>query len=162
MEQTSIVSKVDKKSTKTNTNTKDRRSGKGLVIALSRRIYHLNTSNRHTYYIESESSDNNYYFVRFNPSVFEWCSCKDFEHSKEIKRCKHIFAIEHAIRFGTILEVDRLPSEVQIKRENNSIADKYKNYSIRDLNELEKADIEAENYRAKRQLLEYECDIYEW
>lgn len=110
-----LVSKQVEKSTET-TNNKDRRSGKGLVISLSRRIYHIQ-SKQNTYYVESESSDNNYYFVRYNPSVFEWCSCKDYENSKTAGRCKHLYAIDYSIRYVTIIEVDRLPIEVTIKKE---------------------------------------------
>ncbi|HLN34564.1 MAG TPA: hypothetical protein VK250_04710 [Nitrososphaeraceae archaeon] len=39
---------------------KDRREGKGRVISLSRRIYHL--QNKKAYYVESESSNSRYYF----------------------------------------------------------------------------------------------------
>ena len=91
---------------------KNRREGRGRVLALSRQIYRL--LNKNTFYVESESSDNRYYFVRYNPSVFEWCSCKDFE-SNRAERCKHIFAIEYAIRFATVKEVDKLPEEVTTK-----------------------------------------------
>ena len=134
---------------------KDRRSGKARVIALSRRIYKLTDKN--TYYVESETCDNRYYFVRYNPDVFEWCSCKDFESNRS-ERCKHTIAIEYAIRFNTIREVDKLPSEV-LKITRNLIADTYKNESIATLNELEKAEIEAEEYRTQR-VLTYEQDDY--
>ncbi len=92
---------------------KNRRSEKGRVISLSRRVYQL--SNRNTFYVESETTDNRYYFVRFEPSVFEWCSCMDYG-SNRADRCKHIFAIEHAIRMGTLKEVEHLPEELHIKR----------------------------------------------
>ena len=92
---------------------KDRRTGKGRVIALSRRVYQL--SNRNTFYVESETTDNRYYFVRFNPSVLEWCSCKDFE-SNRTEKCKHLYGVEYAIRFNTVTEVDKLPEEVRSKK----------------------------------------------
>lgn len=141
------VSKLEKK--------KDRRPGQGRVISLSRKIYQV--SNKFTFYVESETTDNRMYFVRYNPSVFEWCSCKDFE-SNRTEKCKHLYAVEYAIRFNTVLEVDKLPEEVKIKRET-AVADKYKNESIRTLNEMEKAEIEAEEYRTQR-VLTYQEDDY--
>jgi hypothetical protein len=88
---------------------KDRRSGKGLVLALSRRIYRLENSD--TFYVESESTDNLYYFVKYNPSVFEWCTCAD--NSTRHVKCKHLYAIEFAIRFGTLKDIDKLPLEAK-------------------------------------------------
>lgn len=87
---------------------KNRREGKGRVISLSRNIYKITDKN--TYYVESESCDSRYYFVRYNPSVFEWCSC--FDNSRRNEKCKHIFAIEFGSQFNTIKEVDKLPSGI--------------------------------------------------
>ncbi len=42
---------------------KDRREGKGRVLAISRRMYRLLNSD--TFYVKSESSDGIYYFVKF-------------------------------------------------------------------------------------------------
>jgi hypothetical protein len=89
--------------------TKDRRSRKGLVLALSRRVYRLKNSD--TFYVESESADNVYYFEKYNPSVFEWCACPD-NSTRHIK-CKHLYAIEFAIRFGTLKDIDKLPIETK-------------------------------------------------
>ncbi len=88
---------------------KDRRSGKGRCIALSRRIYRLMQTD--VFYVESESTDNTYYFVKFKPDVIEWCSCPD--NSTRGLKCKHIFAIEFAIRMGTLKDIDKLPVEVK-------------------------------------------------
>ena len=93
------------------TTKKDRRSGKGRCIALSRRIYRL--QNTDVFYVESESSDNTYYFVKYQPSVLEWCSCLD--NSTRHVKCKHIFGVEFAIRLATVKDVDKLPE--QIKKE---------------------------------------------
>ena len=65
---------------------KDRRSGKGRCIALSRRIYRLMQTD--VFYVESESTDNVYYFVKFKPDVIEWCSCCD--NSMRGMKCKHL------------------------------------------------------------------------
>ena len=97
---------------------KNRRSGKGRVIALSRRVYRL--LNTDVYYVESESSDNTYYFVKYKPDVIEFCSCKDYE-SNRVTRCKHIWSIEFSIRMGTLKDTDRLPAEA--KRESKSYRD---------------------------------------
>ena len=92
---------------------KDRRSGKGRAIALSRRIYRLMQTD--VFYVESESTDGIYYFVKFKPDVLEWCSCMD--NSTIGLKCKHLYAIEFAIRMNTLKDTDKLPAEVQVKRE---------------------------------------------
>ena len=53
---------------------------------------------------------------RFESSSFEWCSCMDYG-SHRADRCKHIYAVEYAIRFNTLKEVEHLPEEVRGKRE---------------------------------------------
>jgi len=133
LQKQTIVKKVEK--------NKNRREGRGRVLALSRHVYRLQNNKKDTYHVESESCDSRYYFVRYNPSVFEWCSCKDFE-SNRTERCKHIFAVEFAIRFATVKEVEHFPEE-----------------SIRTLNDLEKAEIEHEEYNTSRRMT-YEDDEY--
>ncbi len=88
---------------------KDRRPGKGRAVALSRRVYRL--QNTDTFYVESETSDNLYYFVRFNPSVFEWCSCPD--NSTRHVTCKHLHAVKFSIRLGTLKDINKLPAEAK-------------------------------------------------
>ena len=145
----------------TKENKKDRREGEGRVLALSRRVYRLR--GKDTFYIESESCDNRYYFVRFNASFAGgFCSCKDYEYNRS-EFCKHQHAIVYGIQFNTIKEVDKLPEEVRGKRDLNLVtADKCKNESIRTLNDLEKAETEQQEavaYRRTNQL-SYEEDTY--
>jgi hypothetical protein len=92
-----------------NTTKKDIRPGKGRAVALSRDIYRL--QNTDTFYVESETSDDHYYFVKFKPDVFdEWyCNCKD--HSIRNIKCKHLFAIEFAIKWGIIKDIEKVPSD---------------------------------------------------
>ena len=100
-----------------NTTKKDRRESKGRVLAISRRTYRLLNSD--VYYVESESSNNIYYFVKFKPDVFlKWCSCPD--NSTRHVKCKHLFAIEFAIKWGTIKDIDKLP--VEAKRYGATVA----------------------------------------
>jgi len=54
-------------------------------LAISRRNYRLHNSD--VLYVESESSNNTYYFVKFKPDVLYWCSCQD--NSWEEWNCKH-------------------------------------------------------------------------
>jgi hypothetical protein len=84
---------------------KDRREGKGRVLAISRNVYHLLNSDA-VYYVESESSDDNYYFVKFKPDGFSFCNCKD--NSIRGLKCKHLFTLEFAIKWGTIKEIDKV------------------------------------------------------
>jgi hypothetical protein len=87
----------------------NKREGHGRNIALTRNVLRLQNSD--VYYVESESSDNIYYYVKYNPSVFEWCSCPD--NSTRGIKCKHQFAIEHSIRLGTLKDIDKLPAEAK-------------------------------------------------
>lgn len=97
---------------------KDRREGKGRVIALSRRVYRI--ENTDVFYVESESSDEMYYYVMFNThKAFEWCSCKDHERNGYRTKCKHLYAVEYAIRWRTVTDTDKLPTGV--KKDNSSI-----------------------------------------
>ena len=95
-----------------NTTKKNRRESKGRVLAISRRLYRLQNSD--IYYVESESCDNIYYFVKFKPDVIKWCSCID--NSIRGIRCKHIWSIEFAIRMGTLRDTDRLPTEAKVRK----------------------------------------------
>ena len=99
-----------------NTITKDRREGKGRVLAISRRMYRLLNSD--VFYVESETSDDLYYFVKFKPDVFEWCCCPD--NSTRHVKCKHLFAIKFAIKWGTIKDIDKLPKEAKRYNNNNN------------------------------------------
>ena len=92
-----------------------KRMGKGRVIAQSRRIYRLMQTD--VFYVESESTGNVYYYVKFKPDVIEWCTCPDNSMRKggQIK-CKHLHAIEYAIRLGTMKDTDRLPTEAKFRK----------------------------------------------
>ena len=88
---------------------KYKRECKGRALAISRRIYHLMQTD--VFYVESESTDNVYYFVKFKPDLIEWCSCRD--NSTRGLKCKHLWSIEFAIRFDTLKEIDKLPADVK-------------------------------------------------
>lgn len=87
--------------------------GKGRAMAQSRRVYRLLNSD--VFYVESESSNDTYYFVKFKPDVIEFCSCMD--SSTRNVRCKHSWACEYAIRLGTLKDIDRLPSDAKRKQQ---------------------------------------------
>jgi predicted nucleic acid-binding Zn finger protein len=88
----------------------NKREGHGLNIALTRNIFYL-LGSKDIYYVQSERSDNIYYFVKYNPDVFEYCSCLD--NSMRGIKCKHIWGLEHAIRKGTLKEIEHLPENAQ-------------------------------------------------
>ena len=89
---------------------KDRREGKGIVIASSRIIYRI--IGKDVFYVESETIDGMFYYIMFNTEKdFEWCSCID--HSVRGKRCKHIFGVEQSIRKATYIDTEKLPSGVK-------------------------------------------------
>ena len=96
-------------------NKKDRRKGKGRCIALSRRIYRL-MQTEDVFYVESESTDGIYYFVKFKPDVVEYCTCPDNSLRGEQMKCKHLHSIEFAVRMGMLRDTDRLPTEAKVKK----------------------------------------------
>jgi hypothetical protein len=87
----------------------NKREGHGRNIALTKKVFRLVNSD--TFYVESESTNNLYYFVRYNPSVFEWCSCLD--NSTRQLKCKHLFSIEYAIKLETLKDIEHLPKEAK-------------------------------------------------
>jgi hypothetical protein len=87
---------------------KDRREGKGRVIAISRKVYRIRNSD--VFYVESESRDEMYYYVMFDTAKnFLWCSCIDFEKTSYHVKCKHLFGVEFAIKMNTVKDTDKLP-----------------------------------------------------
>ena len=66
-----------------------KRMGKGSRIAQSRRIYRLMQTD--VFYVESESTDNVYYFVKFKPDVVEYCTCPDNSLRGGQMKCKHLY-----------------------------------------------------------------------
>ena len=93
-----------------------KRMGKGCLIAQSRRIYRLMQTD--VFYVESESTDNIYYFVKFKPDLIEYCTCPDNSLRGGQMKCKHLHSIEFAIRMGTLRDIDRLPTEAKVKKVN--------------------------------------------
>ena len=104
---------------------KYRRERKGFILAISRRLYRLQNSD--IYYVESESCDNIYYFVKFKPDVIEFCSCMD--SSTRSIRCKHSWACEYAIRMGTLKDTDRLPADAKRKQVVTTVVAVPKSYT---------------------------------
>jgi predicted nucleic acid-binding Zn finger protein len=93
---------------------KYKRECKGRSLALTKKVYRL--VNTDVFYVESESSNDTYYFVKFKPDVIEWCSCPDNSMRGGQMRCKHIWSIEFAIRMGTLRDTDRLPTEAKVRK----------------------------------------------
>jgi len=93
-----------------------KRECKGRALALTRRVYRL--LNTDVFYVESESSNDTYYFVKFKCGVLEWCTCPDnsMRTGGGQIRCKHVHAIEFAIRLGTLKDIDRLPTEAKVRK----------------------------------------------
>ena len=100
---------------------KYKRECKGRALALTRNVYRL--VNTDTFYCQSESSKDIYYFVKFKPDVIEWCSCPD--SSMRGMKCKHTFAVEYAIRLATVKDVDKLPEQVKKEVTKSYVEDDY-------------------------------------
>jgi predicted nucleic acid-binding Zn finger protein len=102
------------------------REARARTLALTKNIFRL--QNTDTFYCESESVKDVYYFVRYNPSsvVESWyCSCKDI--STRHMKCKHLFTIEFAIKWGTIKDIDKVPDPtIKDVKLDNTITKSYK------------------------------------
>jgi predicted nucleic acid-binding Zn finger protein len=72
--------------------------------------------NTDVFYVESESSNDTYYFCKIKFDVLEWCSCPDNSMRVGPMRCKHIWSIEFAIRMGTLRDTDRLPTGAKVRK----------------------------------------------
>ena len=70
--------------------------------------------------------------MKYQPSVFEWCSCRD--NSSRGMKCKHIWSIEFAIRFGTLKDTDKLLADA--KRDTSVLEPIPKLSSYKQLNYL--------------------------
>lgn len=93
-----------------NNKTRDRRESRGRVIAMSRTIYRITKSD--VFYVESETTDGMFYYIMFDTAKgFEWCSCPHF--SNRSQKCKHIFAIEYAIKGNVVIDTDTLPNSAK-------------------------------------------------
>lgn len=116
MQKLEFANKSSKKNQKTEQKVEESginvREGKGLNLALTKKVYRLLNSD--TFYCHSESKDI-YYFIRYESS-FHWCSCPDNSMRSTNTKCKHIFAVEYSIKKGILKDVDKLPSFV--KRDN--------------------------------------------
>ena len=98
----------------------DKREEKGKLLAESKTIYRI--IGKDVFYVESESTEAMFYYIMFNTEKdFEWCSCRD--HSIRGLRCKHIYAVEYAIRKATYIDTEKLPSGV---KRDNSVQLQYK------------------------------------
>lgn len=148
-----------------------KRECKGRALAISRRV--LSNPDSNGFYVESELILGRFYYVKI---VFEsseigsfWCSCHDFASNRSDK-CKHVFAVEYASRLGQVQSIDKKLPISQFKKvvspitkmssvtkpkswtdNTKKVEIQYKNESIRTLNEIEKAEIEAEAYSTHRQ-----------
>ncbi|MDR4512594.1 MAG: SWIM zinc finger domain-containing protein [Nitrososphaeraceae archaeon] len=153
METTSIVTKQTKL---VNEESKILRECRGRRLAISRKIFRL--QNTSVFYVQSERVDNRWYLVKykFEPKEF-YCTCPDWASNRS-DICKHGYAVLTATNIGLVQQIDH---KLQISQKGakmisalkpkSTVAEQYKDLSIATLNEIEKAEIEAEAYRTQRQ-----------
>ena len=83
---------------------RDRRSAKGIVVAMSCEIVKID-SEREIYKVQSESNTKKYYIVKFIDGTPVFCSCPDFLNrikTNPFHVCKHARAIVLAENHGLI------------------------------------------------------------
>ena len=88
-----------------------KRECKGRSLALTRNVFRIEKTD--SFYCQSENNKDVYYFIRFSPEKLEWCSCPN--SSMRGMKCKHMFAVEYAIRLATVKDIEKLP--IEVKRE---------------------------------------------
>ena len=83
---------------------RDRRSARGMVVAVSCEIIAIDDDQQKgTYKVQSETDVNKYYTVKFMDGTPIYCNCKDFEIQSQKNRnhiCKHQRAIVLAENYG--------------------------------------------------------------
>ena len=161
MEQTSIVSKQTKL---VNEESRIARECRGRRLALLGSVFITNDSKVH-FYVASESNKDIFYFVEYKQNA-NYCTCWDY-YSNRSENCKHILAVGYALRLNLVQKIDHKLPICQKVTENfsgaskpKSVAEQYKDLSISTLNELEKADIEAENYNKAQRVQRWQDDTY--
>ena len=82
------------------------REVKGAALSQTRNVFYMSGA-KDVYYVQSERSEDIYYYVKYNPDVIEYCTCSD--NSIRLEKCKHIWSIEKSIVKGTLKEIDKLP-----------------------------------------------------
>jgi predicted nucleic acid-binding Zn finger protein len=176
------------------------RECRGRRLSISHRVLMMRNSKSH-FYVKSESKDI-FYFVEYKTDS-QFCTCWDYASNRSDK-CKHIFAVEYALRLNLVQQIDKklpiaqkvghnsdvsalTPSKTDVSipihsetvkeltklessgtgslrsQHKQSIAEQYKGLSIATLNEMEKAEIEAENYsRGTQRVQRWEDDSYDF
>lgn len=86
------------------------RECRGRRLAISRSVYEIldtQINNSSSFYVKSESKDI-FYFVEFKPNYI-FCTCWDFASNRS-EKCKHLYAVQYAIRLGLVQQIDhKLP-----------------------------------------------------
>lgn len=110
MQTLQVANKLTSKNQKTEQDSVNMRERKGESLSLSRNVFNL-LGSKDVYYVQSERSENIYYYVKYNPDVFEYCSCSD--NSIRGVKCKHIWSIEYSIRRNMLKPIEHLPENAQ-------------------------------------------------
>ena len=84
------------------------RECRGRSLAISRRVFGTLYNSKIHFYVGSEYSIYSYYFVEYK-NEYNFCTCWDFASNRSDK-CKHLYAVEHALRLNLVKKIDkRLP-----------------------------------------------------
>ena len=97
---------VSPKTKLVNEENRIKRECKGRALCIQRKVNQFLNSD--VFYVESESLVGKYYYVKF---VFEssgnfWCSCPDYASNRS-EKCKHLYAVEYAIRLNLVQQIDK-------------------------------------------------------
>lgn len=98
---------------------RDRRIGKGIVVAMSCEIKAF-ANMKETYKVQSSTNSDRYYICRFMDGTPVWCSCKDWEIQSQknpLHLCKHLRAVVYADSYGLIKYEDEDEQEAFPKLE---------------------------------------------
>ena len=93
---------------------KDKKYGRGIVIALSRKVIKLHEI---LYRVESETVNGKFYSVIFKDGAPTSCSCPSFEHHKDIV-CKHMLALCHSLANNTVVDETDKKEELTIVKKS--------------------------------------------
>lgn len=100
-----------------------KRECKGRALCIQRSVFMIQNS-KQEYYVKSESSKDRYYFVEYKTDS-QFCTCWDYASHRSDK-CKHIFAVQYALRLGLVQEIDhKLPICQKVPQQKSWEDDSY-------------------------------------
>ena len=87
-----------------------------VIIQIFSRIKRFSTATRFILWRKWIDRQCIYYFLKFKADIIQWYSGPDNSLRGGQLRCKHLHAIEFVIRLGTLGDIEKLPTEIKVRK----------------------------------------------